>query len=63
MAVPRNRHSVGRSKRGRAHHALSATQTSACSACGAQKLPHRVCPECGTYRGRVVREQPAEAAE
>ena len=63
MAVPRNRHSLGRSKRGRAHHALTAAHMSACKACGASKLPHRVCPECGTYRGRVLREQPAEAAE
>jgi len=25
-----------------------------CDSCGAKKLTHRVCPECGKYRGRVV---------
>ena len=25
-----------------------------CSNCGAFKLSHRVCPECGMYKGRLV---------
>ncbi|MBI3901108.1 MAG: 50S ribosomal protein L32, partial [Chlamydiia bacterium] len=28
-----------------------------CSNCGAPHLPHRVCPSCGHYRGRVVEAQ------
>lgn len=29
---------------------------SLCSNCGAPKLPHKACPECGYYRGRQVVE-------
>ncbi|MCM8815362.1 MAG: 50S ribosomal protein L32 [Candidatus Omnitrophica bacterium] len=26
----------------------------ACSNCGAMKLPHRICKECGYYNGKLV---------
>lgn len=25
-----------------------------CPTCGSPRLPHRVCPECGSYKGRNV---------
>ncbi len=31
-------------------------RTDFCSNCGSPKLPHRVCPECGFYKGRQVKE-------
>ncbi|MCF7855808.1 MAG: 50S ribosomal protein L32 [Candidatus Pacebacteria bacterium] len=29
-------------------------QTNRCPSCGEHRLPHRVCPHCGNYRGRQV---------
>jgi len=52
--VIRMRHN--RAQRGdtRSHHALKAVQFSVCPDCNAKKLNHRVCSNCGKYRGRVV---------
>jgi len=38
----------------RAHHALKAVETSACSKCHAVVVPHMLCMNCGTYQGRQV---------
>jgi large subunit ribosomal protein L32 len=38
----------------RSHHALATPSRSACPRCGEPRLPHRVCSNCGTYRGREV---------
>jgi len=43
------------SKRQRASHfALKTTTTTKCEKCGAQIMPHKACPKCGTYKGRKV---------
>ncbi len=54
MAVPKRR--VSRSKRDkrRSHDAIRNPARSTCPQCGEPKLPHRVCANCGTYRGREV---------
>ncbi len=48
---------ANRSKRGkrRSHSALRAGRTSTCD-CGALRLPHRACPKCGKYNGRIVKD-------
>jgi ribosomal protein L32 len=35
---------------------MKITQTQECKSCGAEKLPHRVCDACGTYRGVQYKE-------
>ncbi len=62
MAVPKKKKSKSRTRMGRAHHALRTVSLSACSQCGANKLPHHVCPECGHYRGRQIFEVEKEEA-
>lgn len=38
----------------RSHHALKEPRLSTCEKCNAKHLRHRMCPECGNYRGREV---------
>lgn len=52
MPVPRRRHSATRQAKSRTHKKLAAPPMSECAKCHQPKLPHRVCPHCGTYRNR-----------
>jgi large subunit ribosomal protein L32 len=54
MAVPKRRTSRTRRDARRAHDALAIPARSVCPQCKEPKRPHRVCPHCGTYRGREV---------
>lgn len=54
MAVPKKKTSQARRDQRRAHHALKGPNLIACPNCGEPRLPHRVCPECGHYKGRMV---------
>ena len=54
MAVPKKRTSKARKGQRRSHQALRAPGRSDCPQCGATKQSHRVCPECGHYRGRQI---------
>lgn len=54
MAVPKKKISKSKKNMRRAHDALSAPGISVCSQCQEPKLPHRVCSQCGTYKGREV---------
>jgi large subunit ribosomal protein L32 len=54
MAEPKKKKSKSRTRTRRAHQALRAPNTSPCPQCGAPRLSHRACPECGHYRGRQV---------
>jgi large subunit ribosomal protein L32 len=60
MPNPKRRHSKTRTSKRRAHDHLKAPNLATCSNCGEQKLPHRVCPHCGSYRGREIIEVQAE---
>ena len=54
--LPKRKVSKGRRNRRRSHHAIRAPQLVECPQCHSKHLPHRACPECGTYRGRTVIE-------
>lgn len=54
MPNPKHRHSKTRRDLRRAHDFLKAPGLSRCPSCGGSKAPHRVCPACGTYKGREV---------
>ncbi len=54
MPNPVKRHSKTRRNMRRAHDFLTPNSVSVCPQCSAPKLPHRVCPNCGTYKGREV---------
>lgn len=57
MSTPTNKHSKAKTRSRRANHdKTSLAQPLLCDHCGADKLPHRVCPSCGHYRGRQVFE-------
>ena len=56
MAVPARKVSKTRGATRRAHLALSAKATTTCPNCGEAVRPHRVCKNCGTYKGKKVTE-------
>lgn len=54
MAVPKRRTSKQRKRKRRTHHGARNVAFQACPYCGDPQRPHRVCPTCGRYAGRVV---------
>jgi large subunit ribosomal protein L32 len=54
MAVPKQRQSHSRTNKRRSQHKISAPPIASCPNCHAPRLPHRVCPVCGTYKGREI---------
>jgi large subunit ribosomal protein L32 len=59
-ALPKRK--LGKSRKGkrRSHHALKARNLVACPKCHELRLPHHVCPYCGTYKGTEVVEIKSE---
>jgi large subunit ribosomal protein L32 len=55
MPNPKRRHSKTRTAKRRTHDTLTAVGLSECPQCHEPKPPHRVCTNCGYYRGRQVR--------
>jgi large subunit ribosomal protein L32 len=54
MAVPKKKMSRSRTRQRKAAWKVARPATTPCPQCGAAKLPHRACPQCGTYNGREV---------
>jgi len=59
MAVPKKKTSKARRDRRRAQHGISAVGLNVCPQCNSPRRPHRVCPTCGTYKGREIEPQTA----
>jgi large subunit ribosomal protein L32 len=54
MPNPKRRHSKARTAKRRAHDHLTAPAQGTCPNCHEPKMPHRVCPHCGYYKGKPV---------
>ncbi len=54
FAVPFRKVSKTRGRKRRTHYKISENKTTVCPKCGANVRPHRVCKECGTYKGKEV---------
>ncbi len=54
FAVPARKVSKTSQRTRRAHSAMDAPTLTKCPRCGAAIKPHRVCPECGYYKGKEV---------
>ncbi len=60
MAHPKSRISKQRKRKRRTHYKITAPNVVSCGSCGAPKLRHHICSECGTYRGRTIIKQQEE---
>ncbi|ASS75702.1 50S ribosomal protein L32 [Tumebacillus algifaecis] len=56
MAVPQRRTSKTRKRMRRTHFKISIPGMVACPQCHEMKLAHRICKNCGSYKGRTVVE-------
>ena len=56
MAHPKRKISKTRRDKRRTHYKAVANQFAECSNCGSAVLMHRVCSECGHYRGKLAIE-------
>ncbi len=54
MAVPKQKQSHSRSTKRRSQHKAANPGTQGCPTCGSPRLPHRVCPSCGSYKNRTI---------
>ncbi|MDQ3014391.1 MAG: 50S ribosomal protein L32 [bacterium] len=61
--VNRMRHTRAHTGNRRSHHALKTQTLSLCSECGAPKMNHTMCLNCGKYKSRVVVDVKAALAK
>jgi large subunit ribosomal protein L32 len=56
MPVPKRRQSRSRTRKRRAHDSLSSPNLVPCPNCAEMIKPHRMCPFCGFYKTKSVKE-------
>jgi large subunit ribosomal protein L32 len=54
MAVPKRRHSKARVAKRKANWKLVSPNLVECPQCHSLRAPHRVCLECGYYKGKEI---------
>lgn len=60
MAVPRKKVSKAKKRSRRAHDHVAVPNVIYCQ-CGEPTLSHRICPSCGTYKGKqMLRKEDGE---
>ena len=57
MPNPKRQHSKSRTRKRRTHYKAVAPTVTNCSNCGSPIFMHRVCQDCGYYRGKQVIEK------
>ncbi len=56
MAVPKKRKGKSKTRARRSINTrVSLPNLIECTNCGTKKLPHRVCPQCGFYKNKIVK--------
>jgi large subunit ribosomal protein L32 len=60
MALQQSKVSKQKKRQRKAANSYKGIQTSVCPACGAARMPHRVCTKCGQYNGRQIVSKTAE---
>lgn len=53
-ALPKRKISKARAGKRRSHQSVRPPALDECPQCHSPKLPHHVCPVCGTYNGREI---------
>ena len=56
MALPKRKISKTRRDKRRTHQKVKPVNYVKCTQCGEVRLPHHMCPSCGTYNDRTVVE-------
>lgn len=54
MAVPKKKKSKSRRDMRRSHDNVKLPNVTTCPHCHEPVLPHHVCTECGTYKGKTI---------
>ncbi|MBF0253704.1 MAG: 50S ribosomal protein L32 [Candidatus Omnitrophica bacterium] len=62
MPNPKRRHSNQRTRKRRTHQKVTPAAASICVTCGKERIPHRVCPHCGYYKGKPILSRKAAKA-
>jgi large subunit ribosomal protein L32 len=61
MPNPKRKHSKQRRDKRRTHDKAVVPTVVKCNNCGSAVLFHRVCPDCGYYRGKLAIEKEVKA--
>ena len=63
MPNPKRRHSRSRRGKRRGQDKLVGLDLSTCPHCKMPRIPHRVCPHCGYYKGKQIIQMKEESKE